>query len=344
MVATSKVSTIYKRNRIWWYSRGSNHSSDHIQISLGVTQKWQATELQKELDLEYARKNLGLAPKKHILYSDCVARYIKSLENRGKSYDTIQLASRVLNRRFEPLSNVIYVADITLEVLDDFIAELSKEISNKTIKEYIGVIRRFLEYARKRKYITENVAMDLEGIETEPVRIYRNLTDGDLKILLTDKTYGRYYTWLYLTGLRAGDVIMLKSNNINQDKQAIVGFIRKSRRIHEFPIHSELLKDVPNSGPVFPGLYAEKQWQIKDKIKTARLRMQEILKENKRPHAVLHSFRVRFNNSLRDLGLSDKDRAVLLAHANTQTVEVYTHPNFDLAKNYVNRLELPVKL
>ena len=338
------MSTIYKRNRIWWYSRGSNHSADHIQRSLGVTQKWQAADLQKELDLEYARKNLGLAPKKRILYNDCVARYLKSLENRGKSDDTVSLANRVLKTRFVPFSSVIYVNEITLEILDDFIAELSGKISNKTIKEYIGVIRRFLEYARRRKYISENVALDLEEIETVPVRIYRNLSDEDLKILLPDKTYGRYYTWLYLTGLRAGDVIMLRADNINKDKQAIVGFIRKSRRIHEFPIHQELLKDVPKSGAVFPELYAEKNWQIKDKIKTARLHMQELLKENKRPHAVLHSFRIRFNNSLRDLGLSDKDRAVLLAHANSQTVEIYTHPNFDLAKDYVNRLELPAKL
>ncbi|MCH8299941.1 MAG: tyrosine-type recombinase/integrase [Candidatus Marinimicrobia bacterium] len=60
-----------------------------------------------------------------------------------------------------------------------------------------------------------------------------------------------------------------------------------------------------------------------------------------RPKATLHSFRHSFNNTLRDLGLGIEDRQILLAHASSQATKVYTHPNFDLALEYVNRMLNP---
>jgi integrase len=55
-------------------------------------------------------------------------------------------------------------------------------------------------------------------------------------------------------------------------------------------------------------------------------------------HATLHSFRVTYNNSLRDLGLSIEDRQILLAHSSSQTTKIHTHPNFDLAKEYIDMM------
>ena len=61
---------------------------------------------------------------------------------------------------------------------------------------------------------------------------------------------------------------------------------------------------------------------------------------NGREKATLHSFRQAFNNSLRDLGLKIEDRQVLLAHASRSTNKIYTHPNFDLASQYVNKIPM----
>ena len=68
--------------------------------------------------------------------------------------------------------------------------------------------------------------------------------------------------------------------------------------------------------------------------------MQALLKAGSRPHATLHSFRHTFNSTLRDLGMSIEDRQVLLAHASSETNKIYTHPNFNLASDYVNKDEL----
>ena len=68
--------------------------------------------------------------------------------------------------------------------------------------------------------------------------------------------------------------------------------------------------------------------------------MQSLLKANDREKADLHSFRHTFNQSLLDLGMDIGDRQKLLAHASSTTTKIYTHPNFDLAMQYVNRIAI----
>ena len=68
--------------------------------------------------------------------------------------------------------------------------------------------------------------------------------------------------------------------------------------------------------------------------------MQSIFALNGREKATLHSFRHTFNNSLRYLGLKIEDRQVLLAYTSTSTNKIYTHPNFDLASQYVNKVPM----
>ena len=41
---------------------------------------------------------------------------------------------------------------------------------------------------------------------------------------------------------------------------------------------------------------------------------------------------------LRDLGIKIEDRQVLLGHAASSVTKVYTHPNFELAKEFVNKI------
>ncbi len=38
------------------------------------------------------------------------------------------------------------------------------------------------------------------------------------------------------------------------------------------------------------------------------------------------------------MGLSIEDRQILLAHSSSETTKIYTHPNFDLASKFVNRI------
>ena len=142
--------------------------------------------------------------------------------------------------------------------------------------------------------------------------------------------------------IKSGDVASLKYGNIDFKKKSIVSFIRKSRRIHEFPIADVLLnmldRNADDDTPIFPTLYTDKEQN--DRTVRPRVYMQSLLKAKGRDHADLHSFRHTFNQSLLDLGMDIRDRQKLLAHASSDTTKIYTHPNFDLAMRYVNRIPL----
>ena len=130
--------------------------------------------------------------------------------------------------------------------------------------------------------------------------------------------------------------------NIDFEKKAIVSLIRKSRRIHELPIADILIgllnKDQTPETPLFPKLYADNDKLLNWRLKAPRTHMQSMLKLNGRPHATLHSFRHTFNHELAKLGLSIEDRQILMTHASSETTKIYTHPNFELAKRYVNSI------
>ena len=52
---------------------------------------------------------------------------------------------------------------------------------------------------------------------------------------------GICFFFLYHTGLRANDVASLKYGNIDFKKKSIVRLVRKSRKVHEFPIADVLI-------------------------------------------------------------------------------------------------------
>ena len=99
-----------------------------------------------------------------------------------------------------------------------------------------------------------------------------------------------------------------------------------------------LLPEILDDTPIFPNLYHEDARKVKDKITNPRKHMQKLLKDAGLKKATLHSFRTTFNNRLRDLGLQIEDRQILLAQSASETTKIYTHPNFELAKQYVNKI------
>ena len=130
--------------------------------------------------------------------------------------------------------------------------------------------------------------------------------------------------------------------HIDSKNKKITQLVRKSRRIHELPISDVLLSafgDVEGKeGPVFPELYIESDRKQNDLLVHPRKYLQSILKEAELPKATLHSFRVTYNNLLRDQGLSIQDRQVLMAHTSSETTKIYTHPNIELAAKHLNRM------
>ncbi|NQU27217.1 MAG: tyrosine-type recombinase/integrase [Candidatus Marinimicrobia bacterium] len=225
----------------------------------------------------------------------------------------------------------------------------------KTKKNHLNCLAQVFDQAIKEDILKSNPARLATLPKIPKVIRHRLMTQEDIEIIFKGAgSWKLYYLYLYYTGLRAGDAAMLTYGNLDRSRKVITNYIRKSRRIHEFPLADELMRATPDDLPekgLFPslapriqlenGIWITNEKKLHHNLSKPRKFMQALLAAAGRPKATLHSFRVTYNNSLRDLGLSIQDRQVLLAHSSTSTTQIYTHPNIELAREYVNRLPSP---
>ncbi len=339
------MGSLYKRKNspyYWWTTR---YKGRKFSLSTKMKRRDYAKKVMDKWNLMLMQDDtsfLGLnnhSPADIISYID---KYLSFLERR-KSLNTYEIAKGVLYKfkGFLDSININRIDEITVNVLDDYIDWLDN--SPKTKKNYIGIVSLMLKQAIREGVIKTNPAKNATLPQMTHKILHRPLEAIDLELIFKfSGQWHDYYQFLYHTGLRAGDVALLTIGNIDRKKKAIVSFIRKSRRIHEFPLADSLVDLIPNNQasdtPLFPKLYADTEKRLNNKLKAPRLHLQSSLRLNGRPKATLHSFRATFNNTLRDLGLAIGDRQILLAHASSETTKLYTHPNFELASKFVNRI------
>jgi len=337
------MSTLYKQTGYpcWYWS--AYYKGKRLRKSTRLSQKSLAQKIQVKWDWMLASDDLSFYGSTSVLGPDIHGFMDEHIKVRRRiSINTYNTARAVVNSLSDYLKsiNVKTVSDITIKVLDGYIDHLS--CSAKTKKNHLIEIRQMLKRAVIEGLLPNNPAEHVTLPRIIKAEIHRSLDRYDLEVVFNHAGAWRlYFEFLYRTGLRAGDVAMLTYGNIDKKRKVIVSLIRKSRRVHEVPLSNILLNQIDNQNednPLFPSLYTQSERKLNDNLAKPRKFLQGILKANNRKKATLHSFRTTFNNTLRDLGLSIDDRAVLLAHSSSETTKIYTHPNLELAFEYINKM------
>ena len=337
------MSTLYKQTGYpcWYWS--AYYKGKRLRKSTRLSQKSLAQKIQVKWDWMLASDDLSFYGSTSVLGPDIHGFMDEHIKVRRRiSINTYNTARAVVNSLSDYLKsiNVKTVSDITIKVLDGYIDHLS--CSAKTKKNHLIEIRQMLKRAVIEGLLPNNPAEHVTLPRIIKAEIHRSLDRYDLEVVFNHAGAWRlYFEFLYRTGLRAGDVAMLTYGNIDKKRKVIVSLIRKSRRVHEVPLSNILLNQIDNQNednPLFPSLYTQSERKLNDNLAKPRKFLQGILKANNRKKATLHSFRTTFNNTLRDMGLSIEDRAVLLAHSSSETTKIYTHPNLELAFEYINKM------
>ena len=340
------MSWIYKRDRSPYYWWAAWYKGRKLRKSTKMTQRRLAQRIQHLWDMALVEGDLsfigisGTNKTKDPGIQEFVNTFVNLRERKSASAFETAKSTTVGFLQYLKEKNVDSIQDIKLNILDGYIDWLT--CAPKTKKNHVGIIKLMLDQAVKEGYLERNYAVDVTLPKIVKEDRYRLLDPNDLTVIFENAgKWKLYYSFLYYTGLRAGDVSRLKYSNIDRDKKAIISLVRKSRRVHQLPLADELLKLIPNKhgkSPLFPNLFSENERKVRDKLAKPRKYLQKILKEKNRPKATLHSFRKTYNNLLRDLGLGIEDRRILLAHSASETTKIYTVPNFELASEYVNKI------
>jgi integrase len=338
------MSTLYKRKDspyIWW---SLTYRGKRLRISTGMRQATLAKQVQLQWDMMIFKGDLSFTGNTHFPSNNVDAFMDEYLKLRARvSYNT-ETFSGVVVRKFKKYLDEIgidSISDITTKVIDGFVDYLSS--SGKTKRNHIKELKILFDKAVTDELLLKNPVLNVTKPRVVKRERHRLLDVNDLKIILADKgKYRLYFEFLYLTGLRAGDVACLRYSDIDFEKSLVKSLIRKSGRFHEFPLAKTLIEKLNKgiSGPIFPSLYSESERKLNDNLAKPRKYMQLLLLNNNRKKATLHSFRVTFNNILRDLGLQMEDRQKLLAHSSSETTKIYTLPNVKQARKWIDKMPL----
>jgi len=338
------MSKLYKRRNSPFYWYAAHIKGQRIRVSTGISKQRLAERVKDEWDLMLAKGNTTFVRKNfHTLeIKSHIRDYTSFLESR-KTQNTVAIAKGVLNKLQEYLlkHSIKMLSEVQVGHIDGYIDSL--KISPKTKKNHLTVISLMFKQAVREGHLAQNPCEFATLPKITTAMRHRPLTTDDLKVIFKNASKWKlYFAALLYTGLRAGDVALLRYEYIDLKNKRITQLVRKSRRIHELPISDVLISafgDIDGKeGPVFPELYIESDRKQNDLLVHPRKYLQSILKKAELPKATLHSFRVTYNNLLRDQGLSIEDRQILLAHTSSETTKIYTHPNVELASKHLNKM------
>ena len=260
--------------------------------------------------------------------------------------------------------------------------------STKTIKSYLGHIRRYLEYYCNesnpfRKDLIEKYLLELleeknsshsyvnQAISAIKFTI-KSFTDGDidirinrpkkerklpeilsqnevLKILnvLDNKKHRALLCTIYSAGLRVGEVVRLKINDIDSERMLIHIVQGKGKKDRYTTLSEVALVELRNYVKEYkPSMWLFPGQNPKDFITertVQRVFENAKIKAGIKKNVSVHSLRHSFATHLLEGGIDLRYIQELLGHSSSKTTEIYTHVTKKSIQNIVSPLDVIVR-
>ena len=248
--------------------------------------------------------------------------------------------------------NIKSLNNITLENINDYLQELSKDKMNpRSIRRHITTIKEFHKYLMKFKKVNKNVSINIDTIKITkklPIIIEHEDMNKILDVNLDNPFHYRDKAMLelmYGSGLRVSELVNLTIYNIDfQNKLILIeGKGNKERIVPMSDYSYDALKNYLNirNQLLKPGKIEEKLFLNNHGTGITRHGFNYILKNilnekninNKiTPHSLRHTFATDLLNNGADL----RSIQELLGHSDLTTTRIYTHViNSKLKEDYL---------
>jgi len=226
-------------------------------------------------------------------------------------------------RHFQRVVGARSSREITQPNLDTFVLQRSEEVARNTLNKDITNLRAFLNWAVKNRFVASGLEIKKVKVPQKPVTA---LSVQQVRDLLT--TAAKYPTLrlrvllAVTTGLRRGDIEVIRIGDIHFDRNTIATRNRKAEKaMPERPIPEEIMTELSNyvatlpegQERVFADRFRSKRWE---KIRTT-LGL---------PELKFHHLRKTFASLLAQRGVSTAVTQRLLEHSSPAlTNDVYTN-------------------
>lgn len=276
-------------------------------------------------------------------------RYVRDLERLGRKRSTLTAVRSALDVRLVP-----FFGDKGLDSYKDkdvqrFVTLLEGDgLSNKTIRNYVGVLSSLLRYAQRRKLASGNPC---DRVELPAKAIYdsdiRFLDPVDVEALVRSAVSGPYgsidralYMTAAMTGLRQGELLALRWRDVDWGAQRVR--VRQKYVLGEFgtPKSRRSERSVPMADAVggeLDRLYRSGDEPADDALVFAdphtgeplqrgalMRRYRRALKAAKLDHTLrFHDLRHTFGTRMAASGVSMRTLQEYMGHRDIQTTQIY---------------------
>lgn len=232
----------------------------------------------------------------------------------------------------EPIKNVP-IKDLKTTDLQKIINTLSSKLGmQKAVK---GLLNQLYNYAMRNDIVIKDYSKFIELDKYEKKIDRKIYTQEEIEILWNNLDIDYVDTILILiyTGFRIGELLELKTENINLEEQYIVGGIKtdagKNRLV---PINSKILPLIKNR------MNTDNENFVKISYHTYRNTYKSIMKKLEMKHTI-HDTRHTFASLLNNAEANKSSIIKLIGHTNFNTTEkVYTHKDINELRKAIDKI------
>jgi len=331
-----------KKGKIRWYLDYKDASGKRIQkVAPLATTKKEAEfalrdEVRKVFDGEYDVRR----QKQNIKIIDFIKLYI---ENYSKPNKKSWKDDRYrLMRSADILGKNTYLTKISsLDIEKLKSAKLNEDVTHSTVNTYLRVLKRMFNIAMTWGYAQSNPVRKVRMYSEAEARRDRVLNhEEELRLLDSSKKKLRQIIIFALnTGMRRGEILNLKWEDIDFEERTILIKKSKSGKPRKVPINSRLFEELikwkeenKNSHFLFTSSRTGKPF------KTIRKSWESACKKAKIQKLRFHDLRRTFGSRLALAGVDLNRIKELLGHASIKTTEIYLHADSKDIHNAVEAL------
>ena len=341
------MAIVKKHNKYYivLYTKGQQHW-----ITTGTNDKNKAEAMER--DLRQAAYKARLKKQTLGYFNECAEAIAQEYQPAGIRFDTVwiqylslleakKLTPRSLNSKriiWENLTKwlkkrkISHLQLVTKKIAAEFMQD--KGGSGQTYNNIRNSLSSIFKAVRILADLSENPFEAVPTMKRIEHLSYRTFTDEELVKIFKAVTGEWYLACLIAryTGLRFKDIVLLKWENIDNERDIINLRPAKTSRYGKrtlIPIHTELKKEFAkivdnNSEFLMPGL-ADK-YETKDQQNYFGTLLDTLQIEDSQEGRVgFHSFRHTFNTKLEEAGVESATREKLSGHSSADINRIYSH-------------------
>lgn len=319
--------TVYKKNNKW-YSRFQINGERHHYLCNGATSAKEAEKMESAFKYKLMQQQNGIAEryddklKMSILYK----LYDKYAKTNKKSYNKDIYFIKVLKTYFP---ETLYIAKLKISNLEQFKVNLKidRNSSNATINKYLNILSKMFNLAISEKLIKENPINSIKKLQENNYKIRYLTKVEEQKLFNAINELCPHIKNIVIcalqTGMRKGEILNLKWNNIDFKYNYIELLETKSGKARKIPISNKLLsvlkKTIKINEYVFINEATGKPYKDIHKSFNSALKRANI--SNFRFHDLRHTVATRLVEKGVDLVVIKE----ILGHSKIETTMRYAH-------------------